>query len=161
MKASLIIATLAVAASVSAQAPSDSDLANQWCQVYTATCTQASNTVCGSNFVSKANICKSVVFTNGKCADFSTACGCANAAGVVKNLSEQVLDSTFAAKKGQCADLPRTRVPVNITTGPTATSTGASPSGTTSPEKGNSAGKAATNAVLAVAVAIAAAALSF
>ncbi|KAG0017214.1 hypothetical protein BGZ81_010853, partial [Podila clonocystis] len=108
------------------------------------------------------NICESV-FTNGKCTNYKAGCACATAAGVVKNGSGPVLESTFAATKGVCADLERSTVPVNgtssSTTGPTATSTGASPSSTTSPEKGNSAGKAATNAVLAVAAAVAAAAL--
>ncbi|KAG0035915.1 hypothetical protein BGZ82_004943 [Podila clonocystis] len=159
MKASFIIATLALVASVSAQAPSDSDLANKWCQVYTATCTQASNTVCGANFVSKANACQSVVFTNGKCIDYTTVCVCADAAGVVKNLSGPVLESTFAATNGACADLKRQTVRVNGTS-PSTTGTTATPSGTTSPEKVNSAGKAATNAVFAVAAAVAAAALA-
>ncbi|KAF9318262.1 hypothetical protein BG000_002059 [Podila horticola] len=165
MKSSFIIATLALAASVTAQSASDIDAGNKWCGVFTAACTQSSGSAnaCGPNFVSKANTCQSV-FTNGKCTQYRAYCACATAAGIAKEGTEVVLKSTFAATQGQCADLEMKSIPVNSTSsstaGATATSTGTSPSGTAAPGKGSSAGKTATNAFLAVAAAVGAAALA-
>lgn len=98
MKTSFIIATLVLAASVSAQTASDTDLANKWCQVYTTACTAASSTACGPNFVSKDNNCQSI-FANGKCTGYVAGCICVTAAGVVLNGNDAVLEKTFEGKK--------------------------------------------------------------
>ena len=102
MKASFIIATLALAASVSAQTSSDMDLATNWCKVFNDACTKASATVCGLNFVPKNNDCIAA-FKNGKCTDYQAGCACVTAAGVVMTGSIPVLETTFAGKKKQCS----------------------------------------------------------
>ncbi|GJJ75466.1 hypothetical protein EMPS_07824 [Entomortierella parvispora] len=171
MKTSFIIATLALAVSVSAQTTSDDDLSAKWCKVYNDACTAASAVHCGQNFVPQNNDCVSS-FVNGKCTDYQVGCICATAAGVVLNGNVAVLETTFSKTQGACSDLQRHTVPINatspstlpVTTGSTGavtpTSSSSLPSGTVPPQKGNSASKTATNSFLAVAVAVGVAALA-
>ncbi|KAF9325862.1 hypothetical protein BG006_010681 [Podila minutissima] len=160
MKISFIIAIVAFAASVSAQTASDIELGTKWCQVYNAKCIEGSNTHCGSS--PKANTCVAT-FENNKCTQYNVHCSCTAATGVLDGTVGSLKD-TFAATEGACADLKRVTIPNNgtspTTTGAIPTSARSSPTGTAAPEKGNSAGKTATNAFLAVVAAVGAAALA-
>lgn len=96
MKATFILATVALAAAVSAQT-TDADLGTNWCKVYTDACTKASATACGPAFTTKNNSCKSL-FVNGKCTEYVAGCSCINPSGTVMTGNIPVLTTTFAGK---------------------------------------------------------------
>ncbi|KAG0086058.1 hypothetical protein BGZ93_000318, partial [Podila epicladia] len=87
---SIILATLALVASVSAQ---DESVSTRWCKAFGASCQTAANTVCGMNRQSDWN-CK-VNFNGAVCHSFEVKCNCIPTGGVPTAASQLALSHTF------------------------------------------------------------------
>ncbi|KAG0017208.1 hypothetical protein BGZ81_010847 [Podila clonocystis] len=159
---SIILATLALVASVSAQAADTP--ANRWCKAFGASCQTAANTVCGMNRQSEWN-CKAN-FNANDCQSYEIKCNCIPAGGAITAASQVALINTFQATNGACQNVPmRPVTSAPVTTAPPPNAIGGSlPTTTTTPTPtpthSNSAGIIKSNSALAAAVAMGAVALA-
>lgn len=98
MKIAVAVATLALAASVSAQAIGPVDpakLPTGWCSMYTGTCEESTViTECGANATYTTH-CFSQFSTDKVCTSFSVSCVCTpKAGGDKKDISDKALNET-------------------------------------------------------------------
>lgn len=101
MKIAVAVATLAFAASVSAQAIGPVDpakLPTGWCSMYTGTCEESTIiTECGANSTYTAH-CVSTFSTDKVCTSFTVSCVCTpQAGGDKKDVSAQALNETVTS----------------------------------------------------------------
>ncbi|KAF9547568.1 hypothetical protein EC957_008224 [Mortierella hygrophila] len=171
MKIAAVVAILALTASVSAQSVGPVDpakLPTGWCSMYTGTCEESTIiTECGANSTYTAH-CVSKFSTDKVCTAFTVSCVCTpSAGGELKDISAQALNETLNTMPGMCDNLsfsknttnpgvisgdylPNGKRPTstaNVTspvTNPsnTASTGGASPTGTTTPSNDKSAASA-------------------
>ncbi|KAF9935212.1 hypothetical protein FBU30_006297 [Linnemannia zychae] len=181
MKFSIIAASLALAASVSAQAVGPVDpnkLPTGWCMMYEDSCTEtAIVAACGANSTF-ASSCKSTFSTDKVCTSFVVSCTCTSlGGGALKDVSLPALDEALAM--GMCDNLeyknsttpglestgykPDGKKPgpgVTNVTGITATPSGSTPTTSTSPSSTSTPGKSAAASIQMAIPSIALAAIS-
>ncbi|KAG0342710.1 hypothetical protein BG000_002055 [Podila horticola] len=156
---SIILVTLALVASASAQADSP---ATRWCNAFNASCQKAANTVCGmtrqSEWSCKAN------FNANVCQSYEIKCNCIPPGGAVTPASQVALVNTFQATNGACQNVPiRPVTSAPVTTAPPTNAIGGSlPTTTTTatPTPSKSAGTIKSSSALAAAVAVGAVVLA-
>ncbi|KAH7042429.1 hypothetical protein BKA57DRAFT_518487 [Linnemannia elongata] len=109
MKITVAVATLALAASVSAQAIGPVDpakLPTGWCSMYTGTCEESTIlSECGANSTYTSH-CVSTFSTDKVCTSFSVSCVCTPlAGGDKKDVSALALNETVTSMPGMCDNL--------------------------------------------------------
>ncbi|KAG0286816.1 hypothetical protein BGZ96_009150 [Linnemannia gamsii] len=113
MKIAVAIATLALAASVSAQSIGPVDpakLPTGWCSMYTGTCEESTIiTECGANSTFTAS-CHSTFSLDKVCTSFTVSCVCTPlAGGEKKDISAKALNETVSEMPGMCDNLSFTK----------------------------------------------------